>query len=141
MVKITEHLYVLSGELKFTASKSSGPGGQNVNKVSSRVTLSFDVISSPSLSPEQKGLVFERLYKRIGRNGVLRVMSQQTRSQVANRELAIMRFVELLQDALKEAPTRKEMRVSRAEKLRRLAEKRRRSLLKGERSKRTLQED
>jgi len=141
MVKITEHPYVLSGELKFTASKSSGPGGQNVNKVSSRVTLSFDVISSPSLSPEQKGLVFERLYKRIGRNGVLRVMSQQTRSQVANRELAIMRFVELLQDALKEAPTRKEMRVSRAEKLRRLAEKRRRSLLKGERSKRTLQED
>jgi ribosome-associated protein len=103
--------------------------------VSSRVTLWFDVVNSPSLSPEQKELIQNRLATRIGKNGVLRVISQQTRSQLENRELAIERFAELLRDALKQVPIRKKTRVSRGAKLRRLEEKRQRAMLKSERSK------
>jgi ribosome-associated protein len=83
--------------------------------------LWFDVVNSPSLAPEQK-------------DGVLRVISQQARSQAANRELAVERFVELLQHALGRVSIRKKTQVSRAAKERRLEEKRQRSVLKRERS-------
>ena len=108
MIKITDHISIPEDELSFTASLSGGPGGQNVNKVSSRVTLWFDVVNSPALSPEQKELVSRRLENRIGKDGVMRVISQQTRSQAENKELAIERFAELLQDALKHGPDKKE---------------------------------
>ncbi len=103
--------------------------------MSSRVTLWFDVVNSPSLSPEQKELIMSRLENRIGKNGVLRVISQQTRSQAENRELAIERFAELLRDALRQVPIRKKTRVSKGAKLRRLEEKKQRSVLKSERTK------
>ena len=74
-------------------------------------------------------------------DGVLRVISQQTRSQAANRELAIERFAELLREALKQAPKRKKTRVSKGAKLRRLEEKKQRGLLKSRRSKRVPVED
>ncbi len=108
----------------------------NVNKVSSRITLWFDMVNSPSLSPEQKELILRRPENRISKNGVLRVISQQTRSQAANRELATKRFIELLQDALRQVPIRKKTRVSKGAKLRRLEEKRQRSILKSARTKR-----
>lgn len=101
----------------------------------------FDVVNSPTLTPEQKELVMSRLENRIGKNGVLRVISQQTRSQAENRELPIERFVELLQDAVKQVPIRKKTRVSKGAKLRRVEEKKQRSLLKGERSKKVPVED
>ena len=81
-------------------------------------------------------MVMSRLKTRIGKNGVLRVISQQTRSQVINKELAIKRFIELLRDALRQVPIRKKTRVSKGAKLRRLEEKRQQSVLKRERSKR-----
>ena len=108
--------------------------------MSSRVTLWFDVVNSPSLSPEQKELIQARLATRIGKNGVLRVISQQTRSQVENKELAIERFSELLRDALKQLPIRKKTRVSKGAKLRRLEEKKQRSVVKHSRAK-TIIED
>jgi ribosome-associated protein len=98
------------------------------------VTLGFDVVNSPSLSPEQNELVISRLKTRIGKDGALRVMSQQTRSAAENRELAIDRFVELLQDALKQVPVRKKTRVDRPAKLRRLEEKKQRNNFKKRRS-------
>ncbi|MHC1725007.1 MAG: hypothetical protein AB9866_03105 [Syntrophobacteraceae bacterium] len=64
--------------------------------MSSRINLGFDVVNSPSLSPEQKELILRRLSTRISKEGILRVISQQTRSQAANKELAIDRFVELM---------------------------------------------
>jgi ribosome-associated protein len=134
MVIINEHISIPEEELVFTASHSSGPGGQNVNKVSSRVTLWFNVVNSPSLSQEQKELVMRCLGNRIGKDGVMRVISQQTRSQAANRELAVGRFVELMQDALRQVPIRKKTRVSKGAKLRRLENKERQSMLKKERS-------
>jgi ribosome-associated protein len=141
MIEITDQVSIPEEELKFTASLSSGPGGQNVNKVSSRVTLWFDVVNSPNLSPEHKELILRRIGTRIGKNGVLRVISQKTRSQAANRELAMERFVELLRDAVRQVPIRRKTRVSRAAKLRRLNEKKQHSIQKQERSKKVPVED
>jgi ribosome-associated protein len=141
MIEITNQLSIPENELRFTASLSGGPGGQNVNKVSSRVTLWFDVVNSASLSSEQKELIKSRLATRIGKNGVLRVISQQTRSQAENKELAIERFAELLRDALKQVPTRKKTRVSKGAKLRRLEEKKQHGILKKKRSERVPVED
>jgi ribosome-associated protein len=141
MIEINNRVSIPEEELRFTASLSSGPGGQNVNKVSSRITLWFDVANSPSLSLEQKDSVMRRLASRIGKDGVLRVISQQTRSQAANRELATERFVELLQDALKQVPIRKKTRVSKGDKLRRLEEKKQHGILKSERTKKVPIED
>lgn len=134
MLEITDFISIPDEELRFTASLSSGPGGQNVNKLNTRVTLWFDVVNSPSLSQQQKELVIRRLGSRMSKDGVLRVISQQTRSQVANREDAVARFVCLLQTALREAKPRKKTRVSITAQLRRLEEKRHRSLLKRRRS-------
>jgi ribosome-associated protein len=141
MVIINEQISIPEEELTFTASRSGGPGGQHVNKVSSKVVLWFDLAKSPSLSPEDKELIASRLGSRIDKDGVLRVVSQSTRSQLSNRELAIERFVELLQSALKQLPPRKKTRVSRAAKERRLEEKKQRSSLKRERAKRAPLED
>ena len=105
------------------------------------MTLWFDVVNSPSLSPEQKELVLRRLPSRISKDGVLRVISQQTRSQAENREPAIERFVELLQDALRQVPIRKKTRVSQGAKMRRLEEKKQHGLLKSRRSQRVPDED
>jgi ribosome-associated protein len=116
-------------------------GGQNVNKVSSRITLWFDVANSTNLSPEQNELVMRRLKSRIGKDGVLRVTSQNSPSQAANRESATERFVELLRDALRQVPIRKKTRVRRATKLRRLEEKKQHSIQKQERSKKVPLED
>jgi ribosome-associated protein len=82
-----------------------------------------------------------RLASRIGKDGLLRVISKQTRSQAANRELAVERFVELMQEALKQVPVRKKTRVSKGAKLRRLEEKKQLSIQKQERAKRVPVED
>ncbi len=135
MIRINEHISITDDELVFTASLSSGPGSQNVNKISSKVTLCFDLANSPSLSPEDKDLIMSRLRNRIGKDGVLRVTCQKTRSQTENKELATTRFIELLLDALKQIPIRKKTRVSEAAKLRRLEEKNQHGILKQKRSK------
>ena len=141
MLKITDGLAIPLDELRFTASLSSGPGGQNVNRVHTRITLWFDVVNSPSLSEDQKALILRRLASRVSKEGVLRVVSQETRSQAANREAASERFAELLRTALQQEPARRKTRVGRMAKLKRLAEKRRRSVLKRERTRRLPIED
>ncbi len=141
MLKITDGLAIPLAELRFTASLSSGPGGQNVNRVHTRITLWFDVVNSPSLSEDQKALILRRLASRVSKEGVLRVVSQETRSQAANREAASERFAELLRTALQQELARRKTRVSRMAKLKRLAEKRRRSVLKRERTRRLPIED
>jgi ribosome-associated protein len=94
------------------------------------VTLWFDVINSAGLTAEQEEFVLRRLRIRIGKDGVLRVISQQTHSQVENKELAVERFVELMRDALKQVPIRKKTGVSKGAELRRLEEKKQRSVVK-----------
>jgi ribosome-associated protein len=126
MIEITPTLAIPAEELAFTASRSGGPGGQNVNKVSTRVTLLFDVDASPSLSAEQKTVVRERLATRMSNAGVLHVTSQRHRSQARNREAALERFVELLRWALAEPEQRRPTRPPRAVRERRIAAKKRR---------------
>ena len=134
VIKIRDDLSIPEEALTFTASRSSGPGGQHVNKVSTRVTVRFDVIRSAALTAWQKSLVLNRLPTRINKDGVLWLVSQRERSQSANREAAVARLVEMLRSALAPRIPRNPTRPSRAGKEARLNEKKRRSRLKRERS-------
>ena len=134
MVYVAAGLDIPEAELEFSTSRSSGPGGQNVNKVSTRVTLLWNVDSSPSVTGEQCALLRERLPGRISREGVLRVSSQRHRTQLANREAALRRFAELVAEALSEAPRRIPVKVPASVERKRLEDKRRRSRLKRERA-------
>jgi ribosome-associated protein len=133
-IKITERLFIPEDELYFTASRSSGAGGQNVNKVNTRITLWFDVLNSTSLSEEEKQQIFKKLPTRINRAGVLWVNAQQTRSQALNRELALQRFVELLAQSLVKPRFRRKTRIPRRVQEERIAEKKRRGRVKENRS-------
>jgi ribosome-associated protein len=134
MIQITDELAINDDEVVFKASRSGGPGGQNVNKLNTRVTLFFDVAASPSLSDDQRRRILSKLSTRIDKHGVLRVVSQRHRTQEANRRAAVERLRPLLQDALKRKPVRKKTKVPAGARERRLKEKKRRSLLKQQRA-------
>jgi ribosome-associated protein len=118
-VRVTASLSIPMSELQFRFSPSGGPGGQHANKVNTRVELRFDVAASPSLGPRQRA----RLLDRVGPE--VRVVADDERSQVRNRQLAVQRFRERLVAALHVEKTRRPTRPSRGEKERRLAAKRR----------------
>jgi ribosome-associated protein len=130
VIVVNEHLAIPESELTFSASRSGGPGGQNVNKVSSRVTLTFDISRSPSLTDDQRRRLLQKLATRINKDGVLRVISQQTRSQEVNRQHAEARFVQLLQNALKRELPRVATKVPQGARQRRLDAKKKRSQTK-----------
>ena len=135
MISILRGLEIPEGELEFVASRSGGPGGQNVNKVSSRVTLRFDLEHTTALSAEQLRLIRSRLASRINKDGVLQVTSQVTRSQDLNREDVVARFAELLRSALHQEKKRVNTKASRASKEQRLQEKKNRTQIKQGRGK------
>jgi ribosome-associated protein len=130
MVEINEQLTIPDEELSFEFSRSGGPGGQNVNKVSTKATLLFDVEASPSLTDVQRSRIMSRLRTRITKTGILRVSSQRHRTQRANREAAVERFAELIGEALHPKRPRRRTRMPKAVKERRLQEKKRRGELK-----------
>ena len=123
MLRITETVYIPWAELRFTACRSSAPGGQHVNTADTRVTLLFDVENSPSLTELQKVAIKGKLRRRMDKRGMLQVTSQKFRSQKSNKDSAVERFVELMQWALKPVVPRKETRVPRSAKRRRLDRK------------------
>ena len=135
MIEIGEGIFLPEEELSFIFARSSGPGGQNVNKVNTRVTVRLDVRNSPSFSGDQKRLILDELRTRIDRNGVLRVVSQRHRTQGENREAAVRRLVELLRAALKPKKPRKKTAVPQRVRLERIEAKRRRSTVKQARAK------
>jgi ribosome-associated protein len=130
MLAITENILIPRREFSFTFARSSKPGGQNVNKVNTRVTLIFDLEHSPSLSAIQKIRIRQRLAGRINRQGLLRVVSYRHRTQAANRAAALERFAALLSEALHETKPRKKTRQPRSAKEGRLAAQKHRSRLK-----------
>jgi len=136
MMQIDESTVVPNDELVFKASRSSGPGGQNVNKVNTRITLRFDVAGSPSLSDAQKRRILSRLSTRADKHGVLRVVSQKGRTQEANRRAAVERLAQLLAEALKRRRVRKKTKMPASAHERRLQEKKRRGSQKQQRARR-----
>ena len=134
MIEIKNGITISEDSFVYRASRSGGPGGQNVNKVNTRITLFFDVAGCETLTEEQKRLILTRLKTRASKAGVLRVVSQRFRTQKANRDAATKRLIELLQQALTKKRVRKKTRVPARAKQKRLDEKKRRSTLKKLRS-------
>lgn len=133
MIEIGGGVFIDEGSVDFEFSRSGGPGGQNVNKLNTRVTLLFNVAACTTLTEEQKTRIHRRLPTRISKDGLLRVVSQRHRTQAANKAAAAERFAELIADALKRRTPRKKTRVPRAAVERRLQSKKQRSRLKEQR--------
>ncbi|MGX7667262.1 alternative ribosome rescue aminoacyl-tRNA hydrolase ArfB [Flavobacterium pedocola] len=117
-------------ELEFKAVRSSGAGGQNVNKVSTKVVLSFNVQQSEGLTGEEKELLFCKLENKISKDHLLTVNCDETRSQLKNKEIAIERFLSILQGALVVPKKRKATKLPRSVIEKRLKEKRNQSDIK-----------
>jgi ribosome-associated protein len=130
MIRITPTIQLKDEEIKLVFVRAPGPGGQNVNKVSTAVQLRFDVRASPSLPEEVKARLIRMAGRRMTSDGVLVIEARQHRSQERNRQAAIERLVHLIQLASVPPKARHKTRPSRAAILRRLETKRKRSEIK-----------
>ncbi|WP_422349483.1 alternative ribosome rescue aminoacyl-tRNA hydrolase ArfB [Flagellimonas sp.] len=110
-------------ELQFKAVRSSGAGGQHVNKVSSKVELSFDIYQSLGLSDQEKERLLLKLDARLTKEGILKLQSDQARSQHQNKNLVVIRFYDLLQSGLKKTKKRKATRPTKSSVEKRLQSK------------------
>ena len=124
---VNDRIRIPLSEFDFLYSRSSGPGGQNVNKVSSKVQLRWDLVASPSLPLEIAGRFRALNRGRITTEGVFTITSQEYRDQPRNRENCLDKLRELLVEACRVPRRRKPTRVPRSAKRRRLAEKKQRS--------------
>ena len=130
---VNDQLSIPLVELSFRFSRSSGPGGQHVQKTSTRVELLFDVAISPSLTDYQRARIQERLASHIDSAGVLHLVAQSERSQLRNREEVVGRFQALVSRALKRRKIRRPTHPTAASIERRLRAKRQHSQVKGTR--------
>ena len=131
---ISDTLSIPEQELIYSFARSGGPGGQNVNKVESKVILRFDVLHSPSLSDEQRWMIQQKLASRMTHEGILHLSCQTARSQLANRKAVTQMFASLLQEALEIEPDRIPTRPSRAARQRRITGKKPRGGVKRQRA-------
>jgi ribosome-associated protein len=130
MIRITDRISIEERELEERFVRASGPGGQNVNKLSSAVQLRFDARHSPSLTHDVR-LRLERLAgRRLTREGVIVIMAQRHRTQERNRQDALDRLTELIREASVAPTPRRPTRPTRGSKERRLATKKNRSSIK-----------
>jgi len=127
---ISSHLRIPLSEILFQFSRSGGKGGQNVNKVETKVELLFDVRHSPSLTVDDRSRLLHQLGSRLDGEGVLHIVSQESRSQWANREQAVAKFVDILRSSLKPVKKRTKTKLPASAKRKRLEHKKRRGEIK-----------
>ena len=125
----------LLSELRFKATRSSGPGGQHVNKTSTQVELSWHIDTSLVFSEEEKLRLKEKLSNRITKEGVLSLASQNSRSQYKNKQDVINRFLIIIEKSLQQPKKRKKTKPSQASKIKRLSNKKAHSEKKANRQK------
>lgn len=126
---------IVISELKLKAVRSGGAGGQNVNKVSSKVVLTFDLNSSLGLTEEEKEYLKERIATRLTQDFILMLNCDEDRSQLKNKEIVIKRFLTILTNGLKKPKIRKETRIPKSVKEKRIKEKKNIGLIKQSRRK------
>ncbi|MEP6261060.1 MAG: alternative ribosome rescue aminoacyl-tRNA hydrolase ArfB [Gillisia sp.] len=129
------HYELLKQELVYKAVKSSGPGGQHVNKTASKVIVQYDIPQSAAILQEEKTLLLEKLSSRLTNEGILIMDSSESRSQHKNKELVTERILNVVAGALKKQKPRKKTRPTKASKLKRLHEKKAKSAIKADRRK------
>jgi ribosome-associated protein len=116
---------LLYHELDFTASRSGGPGGQNVNKVNSKISVRFDVPHSEILTEEEKEVILRRLSSYLTKDGILQLASQESRSQLDNKEAVVAKLDALLAKALEKRKPRKKSKPTHAAVQKRIQGKKR----------------
>ena len=130
MIQVTPAIAIDESELRFDFVRSSGPGGQNVNKVSTAVQLKFNISDSPNLPPGVKHKMLTLGGSRVTRDGVIILKAYQQRSQERNRGDAVNRLIELIREAAKQPTPRKGTKPSFASKQKRLETKKHKSKIK-----------
>ena len=130
-IVVSHSLEIPESEVRLTAVRSRGPGGQHVNKVSTAMVLEFNLQQSATLNHRQKQRLSTFLGSRINQQGIFRLQAQRHRSQSANREEVIEKFVSLLREGIRPPKTRVPTRVPKRIREQRLAEKKQRSQIKG----------
>ncbi|HYP98330.1 MAG TPA: alternative ribosome rescue aminoacyl-tRNA hydrolase ArfB [Polyangiaceae bacterium] len=121
---VVAHVVIPEAELRWTAVRASGPGGQNVNKVSSKIDLRFDFEQSSALSDELKARLRTKARARLDADGQIQIISQLTRNQPDNLEDARQKLAALVRSAMVAPKVRRKTKPSRAKKAKRVAEKR-----------------
>jgi ribosome-associated protein len=134
-IAINSRLSIPVAELEFQASRAGGPGGQHVNRSSTRIELWWNIAQSPSVSAEDRDWLLHRLAGRLTAAGAIRFVAAESRSQAQNRAAALARFRETIRRALVRPKRRKPTRPTRASREARLAGKRQRSKRKQRRQK------
>ena len=129
------NIEIISSELNFKAVRSSGAGGQNVNKVSSKIVLIFDVATSQGLNENEKLLLYTKLKTKISQENLLILTCDEDRSQFKNKKIIIKRFFEMIEKALVKPKIRKATKISKAANEKRIQEKKKAGEIKAGRKK------
>ncbi|MCB9206759.1 MAG: aminoacyl-tRNA hydrolase [Ignavibacteriales bacterium] len=135
MIRITKNISIDESELKFNFIRSSGPGGQNVNKVSTAVQIKFDVINSMNLPDYVKKMIFKKAGRKISKDGIITIEAKRFRTQEKNRLDAIERLVKLICDSAVILKKRKKTKPGLFAIEKRISDKKKRSQLKNQRDK------